>query len=178
MTYYYDEKFLKHLNVDDVKYVCEAGARYGDESIQLSKTFKNATIYSFECNPNTVKKCQETLKPYEHIKFFNHGLGHLIETKPFYSFKNNNDGASSLLKRIDFDSTQELTGHITIKRLDTVMANEKVPYLDLLCMDVQGYELNILKGDCSPIKMELGWNPKYTFESLIDEMIHHYSQKM
>ena len=39
-------------------------------------------------------------------------------------------------------------------------------------------ELNILKGDCSPIKMELGWNPKYTFESLIDEMIHHYSQKM
>ena len=60
MTYYYDEKFLKHLNVDDVKYVCEAGARYGDESIQLSKTFKNATIYSFECNcvpkgPSTIE---------------------------------------------------------------------------------------------------------------------------
>jgi len=39
-------------------------------------------------------------------------------------------------------------------------------------------ELNVLKGDCTPIKNELGWTPEYTFESLIDEMILHYNEKM
>lgn len=146
MTYYYDGQFLKHLDVDAVKYVCEAGARYGDESIQLSNTFKNAQIFSFECNPNTVDICYEKLRQYNRIKFFNRGLGHVAEKLPFYSFKSDNDGCSSLLKRIDCESTQTLSGHILIDTLASVMSTEKVPYLDLLCMDVQGYELNILKG--------------------------------
>ena len=32
-------------------------------------------------------------------------------------------------------------------------------------------ELNVLKGDSSPIRQELGWKPEYTFEQMIDEMI-------
>ena len=35
-------------------------------------------------------------------------------------------------------------------------------------------ELNDLKGDSSKIKNKLGWNPKYTFESMIDEMIEYW----
>ena len=32
-------------------------------------------------------------------------------------------------------------------------------------------ELNVLKGDSAPIRNELGWEPEYTFEKMIDEMI-------
>jgi len=32
-------------------------------------------------------------------------------------------------------------------------------------------ELNVLKGDSSPIRNELGWKPEYSFEQMIDEMI-------
>lgn len=32
-------------------------------------------------------------------------------------------------------------------------------------------ELNVLKGDSSLIRQELGWKPEYTFEQMIDEMI-------
>lgn len=32
-------------------------------------------------------------------------------------------------------------------------------------------ELNVLKGDSSPIRQELGWKPEYSFEQMIDEMI-------
>jgi GDPmannose 4,6-dehydratase len=35
-------------------------------------------------------------------------------------------------------------------------------------------ELQHLKGDCSKIKTELGWNPEYTFESMLDEMIDYW----
>ena len=35
-------------------------------------------------------------------------------------------------------------------------------------------ELKNLKGDSTKIKNKIGWNPKYTFESMIDEMIKYW----
>jgi len=35
-------------------------------------------------------------------------------------------------------------------------------------------ELNDLKGDSSKLRNKLGWQPKYTFESMIDEMIDYW----
>ena len=38
-------------------------------------------------------------------------------------------------------------------------------------------ELNYLKGDSSKVRDMLGWVPKYTFETLLDEMIEHWMKK-
>lgn len=146
MTNYWDKKFIRHLDSKNIEYICEVGARYGNESIMLSSIFPNATILSFECNPNTVNICQENLKLFPKIKFFNHGLGETNKILPFFSYNNTNDGASSFLKRIDFNNTQTNTGEILIKSLSNVLKEENIPQLDLLCMDIQGYELNVLKG--------------------------------
>jgi GDPmannose 4,6-dehydratase len=35
-------------------------------------------------------------------------------------------------------------------------------------------ELKFLKGDSSDIRTVLGWQPTYTFESMLDEMIEHW----
>lgn len=35
-------------------------------------------------------------------------------------------------------------------------------------------ELHTLKGDSTPIRIELGWKPEYNFESLLDEMIAYW----
>ena len=39
-------------------------------------------------------------------------------------------------------------------------------------------ELKFLKGDSAPIRNELGWKPKYTFESMLDEMIEHWMKEI
>jgi len=39
-------------------------------------------------------------------------------------------------------------------------------------------ELQHLKGDCSKIKKQLSWKPKYTFESMLDEMIEYWINKL
>jgi len=35
-------------------------------------------------------------------------------------------------------------------------------------------ELEFLKGDCSKIKKNLGWDPKYTFKEMLDEMSDYW----
>jgi len=146
MSYYWDERFLKHLDTQGVKVVVEAGARYGDESAMLASTFKNAIVYAFECNPLLYEKCKNKLADISNARFFNYGLGDKECVLPFYWYHANNDGASSLFKRIDYDQTQQYVGDIVIKTLPNVMQEQNVNHINLLCMDVQGYELNILKG--------------------------------
>lgn len=145
MTNYWDERFLSKLEVEP-KVIFEVGARYGDETIKLSETFKNSKIYSFECNPNTINICKNKLKYYNNITFINKGLGHDNNKLPFYSYTQSNDGASSFYKRIDGDTTQEITGYIEITKISDIMNHYNLENIDLLCMDVQGFELNVLKG--------------------------------
>jgi len=38
-------------------------------------------------------------------------------------------------------------------------------------------ELNDLKGDCSKLKKATDWQPKYTFESMLDEMVDYWMNK-
>jgi hypothetical protein len=51
-----------------------------------------------------------------------------------------------LYKRIDYDQSQRNVGNVTIKKLSDFVQENTIDTIDLLCMDVQGYELNILKG--------------------------------
>jgi FkbM family methyltransferase len=140
---YVDYRFLRNLN--SVDYICEVGSRYGDESIELLKYFQDSKILCFECNPKTRDICRENLRSHPNIKFFDIALGEKEEL-PFYSFNSSNPGASSFYKRIDYNDTQEMSGYINVKRLDTILSQENIPRLDLLCIDVQGFELNVLKG--------------------------------
>ncbi len=144
MTYYWDPRFLKHLTLP--RTIFEVGGRYGDESLELARTFPTAKLYTFECNPVTREVCRRKVAGVPNISFFDHGLGSAHEWLPFYSFQGGNDGASSLLKRIDFEQTQVLTGTIELKTLSDFAKEHAIAEIDLLCMDVQGYELNILKG--------------------------------
>lgn len=36
-------------------------------------------------------------------------------------------------------------------------------------------ELNCLKGDSSKLRLTTGWKPKYTFETMLDEMIEYWN---
>lgn len=146
MSNYWDHSFQKHIENENLKIIFEVGARYGDESIQLSNKYKNAKVYSFECNPNTMHICKNKLDPYPNIIFQPLGLGNEEKQLPFFSYIKSNDGASSLLKRIDFQHTQKQTGIINITTISKFVQEKNIDTIDLLCMDVQGYELFVLKG--------------------------------
>jgi len=47
-------------------------------------------------------------------------------------------------------------------------------YVKLNTKFLRSEELNLLKGDPEEVKRELGWKPKYNFNSMIDEMIEFW----
>ena len=146
MSTYWDNRFLKHYAHSKIKTIAEVGARYGEESIMMSRHFPDALIYACECNPNTIKECKKNLEKYKNIIFCNEALGSRIEEKPFYSYVDNNDGASSFLFRIDGEQTQEQTGILKINTLNNFIKKHKIDNIDLLLLDTQGSELDIIKG--------------------------------
>jgi len=43
---------------------------------------------------------------------------------------------------------------------------------------VRPEELNYLKGDSTKARTILGWEPKYKFEEMMDEMIEHWEREL
>jgi len=168
MSYYWDARFLRHLNQYEIYSVFEVGARFGDESISLSEIFVEADIYSFEANPQIIDTTKNRLKSYERIKFFPFGLGDKEEELPFYPYTQNNIGCSSFLKRIDYNSTQvECDKKVRVRRLDNLMKDEKIETIDLLCMDTQGFELKSKLNDYEYLQLNNKIMEVYKIKAII-----------
>ena len=162
MSYFF-KHFIKNINPNDVKIIFELGSRDLLDAKRLCEKY-NADVFAFECNPECLKICQDTYKTLpkyckDRIRLIDKAVhiktGH-TKFYPFDSSKYNNVGASSLLK-IDFKSNRlendpdygktnpQFEIQIECIRLDDFMNDMCIEYIDLLCVDLQGYELNALK---------------------------------
>jgi FkbM family methyltransferase len=159
MSYF---SFLHLLN-HPINTIFELGSRDLVDAVGLLRHYKKSIIYSFECNTDCLIECHKNLSILdEETK----KRLHLIENAvcinngdvTFYPFdlkKYDNMGASSMLK-IDFSQRnlddpdynianpqKEIIVYGT--RLDTFIDTNNIKNIDLLCIDLQGYELNAIK---------------------------------
>ena len=158
--------FLRNIIPNNVNTVFELGARDLLDALTLQKYY-DADVYSFECNPDCISVCRHTRDilgstkeaSLSRITLVDKAVSETDGKVSFYPFdlnKYNNMGASSLFK-IDFSRRRKgdpdynkpnPQKHILVDgiRLDTYLAeNDHIPGIDLICMDLQGYELNALK---------------------------------
>ena len=146
MTSYISNEFTRHVRKDEVRVIFEVGARDGLDSISLANFYNRSTVYSFECNPLSIETCINNLKNKSNIIFNNFGLGNEITKKQFFPYIANNIGASSFFKRIDFTETQTVIEEVQLDTTYNFCIKNNIDHIDILCMDTQGFELNILKG--------------------------------
>ena len=161
MDNYLEEIFIENINKKDINIIFELGSRDLIDTIKLYEYF-NCKVYAFECNPDCLDICKTN---YNKLDEISKQSIHLIESAvsldngsiKFYPFdlnKYNNMGASSLLK-IDFSkrdvndpdynkSNPQKEILVSSTRLDNFMTNMKIKNIDLLCIDLQGYELNAI----------------------------------
>jgi len=70
----------------------------------------------------------------------------------------------------------------TVRQLcDYTFSALNLDYRDFVIQNqkfIRPEELRYLKGDSSDIRQVLGWKPRYTFESMLDEMIEYWDQQI
>ena len=158
MDNYLEDIFKNNIDKNKVKIVFELGSRDLIDSIKLQKYF-NCKVYSFECNPDCLTICKTnynklneiTKQSIKLIDFAVSTVDGYIKFYPFDLNKYNNMGASSCLK-IDFSNRCKWDADynrpnpqkeiiVPSVRLDTILTSYKINNIDLLCMDLQEYEL-------------------------------------
>jgi len=153
---YTNSKYNPFIKKENIKTIFEVGSRDGLDAISLSNEYPESQVYSFECNPKTVDTCRVNIKNSlkKNIKFYDFALGKEDGSFPFYSYVKyentpyelESSGSSSFFKRDDFDDCQKYIKDVKVKNVYNFCKENDICKIDLLCMDVQGYELNILKG--------------------------------
>lgn len=167
MSYFY---FNNNINKTEVKTIFELGSRDLIDAKKLINHYDKATCYSFECNPDCLIECNKNKANFnedenKRIILIENAIS--IDNKkvlfrPFDLSIYNNMGSSSILE-IDFsmrnkDDPDYNIGKVQKEieidgiRIDTYMENNDIQNIDLLCIDLQGYELQAIKSLGEKIK--------------------------
>lgn len=130
----------------DGDYIIDVGANIGSVMLNLAKRAgSNGKVYGFEPDLITYDRCLKNilLNNLNNIILINEGLGS-EETESFlYITSEYNRGMNKIKPNID----NKLTGNIIrINTLDNFITNNKISKVDLIKIDVEGYELSVLKG--------------------------------
>lgn len=180
-------RFIPDKNKEFV--IFDVGSRDCQQSIEFYNTFPNAKIYAFECNPNTLKICEENIIPYQdritlikgavcnydgNITFYP-----INQKKTITTWKDGNPGASSLFKSNgSYNVEKYVQDEITTNchRLETIMKQYNIPRVDIIWMDLQGAELLALQGlgdELSKVQYiytEVSHKPIYTGQVMFKEL--------
>lgn len=132
----------------------DVGASTGDYTKQLNRLFKNSDIYSFEPSKDSFEVLKNNFKEYEKVKCINKGLENFTGQTKIYADKSGSRLSSLTRRKLDylnisFDHS-EMVEIITFDDFWKENLNKKI--VDLLKLDVEGHELNVLKGSINAIE--------------------------
>jgi len=136
-----------------IKTIFDVGANMGQFSIAAGHLYPQADIFSFEPDPDTFSIFKKNIKRCKNINAYNYAFGNEDGTIGFN--KNSYHHSSSFLnlhkENTDFPGGNITTIKVNIFRLDTKVVDFAIQKPALLKLDVQGFELQVLKGGVSSL---------------------------
>jgi len=153
------DKILNKQNFD-IKNICVVGAYHGYEIERLLFYYPNSFIYAFEGVKEHFLILEKKYSKNKRVKLFNKVVSDYVGEIKFYELGNGGEGSGSLLKfqgdkyGHPFNIKQELI--LPCTTLSKELSDIKI---DLLWVDVQGAELQVLKGtnlcNCESLFLEI-----------------------
>ena len=148
-----EEWFIRHflpgLIITKEPVLFDVGANTGEYARLLSGTYPNANIHCFEPNVHTFIELQKNSAG-SNITCNNLGLANVTGESTIYFYKNDNTtGHASLIPGVIQDihgSTEFRSSQVKIMRLEDYVPEQNIEYIDFIKIDVEGYELEVLKG--------------------------------
>jgi FkbM family methyltransferase len=151
------QKYFASIISNKKPIILDVGAHKG-ESIKFFKSiFANSTIYSFEPNPENFLELKKIATNYN-TSAFELAVGQKKETVTFYNQSISHLGSVLPINKNSQDSlgyAENATNKkIRVQQvsLDDFMKNLGIHKVDLLKIDVQSYEIEVLKGALSLLK--------------------------
>lgn len=142
---YYIRKFLPSKPI-----IIDAGAHIGDDSVEMARLYPKSKIYAFEPVPGIYKRLLENTSKYKRITCYPLALSNNTGEQVMYVSSGGSDGSSSLMQPKDHlkdhpDVYFEEEIKVKTLTLDDWASQQQVEQVDFLWLDMQGYELEVLK---------------------------------
>jgi FkbM family methyltransferase len=132
--------------------ILDIGTNIGSTLLQFANlTNEKGKVFGFEPDPINYKECVKNigLNNFKNITVENIGLGNEKGSFNLVVDTETNRGGN----RISFDNeTQKSSTIINVERLDDWIQNKNISKVDLIKIDVEGFEMNVLKGGLETIK--------------------------
>lgn len=169
------------------KLIVDGGANIGFWTWQFRKRFPTAVIHAFEPNTLVFEKLQQSYASDAKVITHNKGLGSKRAKLRFHV--NKNSGTSSFLEPTAFHKSNLARNELKQIEIDVVSIDETFASsdsdIDILKIDVEGYELNVLSGgeqmlDDSKIHVvisEYNLVPTYENQPLLQDLLSFMAEK-
>ena len=142
------EKELKKYNILPQGFI-QVGAHLGKE-VEIFKNFnKKANIHLFEPQKELFQKLKLKYGNDQYVSLNNLALGEIKQMQTMYKDINNDSQSSSILEpkeHLKYHSYIEFKKDNKEKIYVDTLDSFNITDANILCIDVQGYELNVLKG--------------------------------
>ena len=171
------DKFKNEING-----IIHVGAHLGQEVEEYLK-FNANKIYLFEPQIEIFNNLVQKMNNYENVECFNIGLGSKNHSNTLYKSHGNEGKSSSILEpsyhlKVQPDIQFNEREKITVKRFDDL----GIDTLNFLTIDVQGYELEVIKGfgdslnDVEFIFTEINTKDLYSNNALVKDLDKYLKQ--
>jgi FkbM family methyltransferase len=126
--------------------VLDIGTNIGSTLLQFAnKIGEKGKVYGFEPDPTNYQACKNniSLNSFHNLEVANIGLGDKKGSFNLVVDTETNRGGN----RISFENeSQKTSTTIQVERLDDWVINKYINHVDLIKIDVEGFEMNVLKG--------------------------------
>jgi FkbM family methyltransferase len=130
--------------------IIDAGAHGGEDSAEMARLWPKATVYAFEPVPKVFARLRRRACKFANIHCYEMALGDReTETEMFFSV--GQDASSSLLEPKELlvehpEITFQKGSKVKVTTIDRWAEQTGVDHIDLMWLDLQGYELKALQG--------------------------------
>jgi FkbM family methyltransferase len=140
----------QYKGIDQVQTIFDVGAYDGQTALRYAFLFPKAQVYAFEPFPESFQQAAELTKQEARIKPYPMAVssseGKALLNINEFAPTNSLLASNKIGNDVDHLTQTKRTEEVNTISLDTFCTNQNITFIDILKMDIQGGELDALKG--------------------------------
>jgi len=128
----------------EVRCVLDVGANVGQSAIRFAGAFPSAQIYCFEPVPQTFASLRGKTQGIDRIEVFNRAMGGKRGSATI--FTSGDSLTSTMAPGTGAAAASRTAVQVEVETIDGFCADRKIERIDLLKIDVEGFEMQVLDG--------------------------------